>query len=86
MVPVINLKQLRAAVENQTPEERRNNRIRSQELIKAAIESEERYKKLCEEKGIPYTPCVAADNYGSTYYAPNTKPTNRVKLGDIWSK
>lgn len=86
MVPVIDLKKLREAVANQTPEEQRANRIRSQELLQAAIESTERCKKLCEEKGIPYVPCVAADPYGSTYYAPNTKPTNRVKLGDIWSK
>lgn len=60
MVPVLDLKKLREAVANQTPEERRQNRIRSSELLQAAIESDARYRKLCEEKGIPYLSCVAA--------------------------
>lgn len=68
MVPVLNLQRIREAVANQTPEERKRNRIRSQELLKAAIESSERYKQLCEEKGIPYIPCVAAVRHPMAFH------------------
>lgn len=84
MIPVLDLKKLRAAVENQSPEEQRRNRHQSAELLKAAIRSTEEYKRLCEEKGIPYVPCVAADPYGSNYYTGATKRTSQVKLGDVW--
>lgn len=59
MVPIINIQKLREAVANQTPEERKRNRIRATELLTAAIESDKRYRALCEEKGIPYVGCVA---------------------------
>lgn len=68
MVPVINLQRLREAVANQTPEERKQNRIRSQELLQAAIESSDRYQLLCKEKGIPYTPCVAAVRHPMAFH------------------
>lgn len=68
MVPVINLQRLREAVANQTPEERKQNRIRSQELLQAAIESSDRYHRLCKEKGIPYIPCVAAVRHPMAFH------------------
>lgn len=69
MIPVINLQKIREAVANQTPEERKQNQIRSQELISAAIESEERYRTLCKEKGIPYVGCVAAEVHPMAKYS-----------------
>lgn len=86
MIPVLDLKKLRAAVENQSPEERRRNRQQSQELLKAAIRSVDECKRICEEKGIPYVPCVAADPYGSTYFTGATRRPTQVRLGDIWNK
>ncbi len=84
MIPVINLKKLREAVEAQTPEQKRKNRVRSRELLNAAMASVEKHKAICEELGIPYVPCVAADPYGTRYYDPSIRPTGRVRLGDTW--
>lgn len=69
MVPVISLKMLRESVANQTPEERKANRIRSQELLQAAIRASEECKRICEEKGIPYIPCVAAVKHPMAVYS-----------------
>jgi hypothetical protein len=69
MVPVINLQLLRETVANRTPEQRKQSRIRSQELVKAALESIDCYKKLCEEQGIPYIPCVAAVQHPMAKYS-----------------
>jgi hypothetical protein len=86
MIPVFDLKKIRAAIDSQSPEVRRRNQQQASELLKAAIRSTEEYKRICEEKGIPYVPCVAADPYGSNYYTGATKRTSQVKLGDLWDK
>lgn len=59
MVPVIDMKKIREFVANQTPAERKANQVRTTELLKAALESDERYRQLCKEKGIQYVPAVA---------------------------
>lgn len=59
MVPVIDMKKLRASVESRTPEERKASHERSTKLLAEAMASIERHKKYCEEQGIPYVPCVA---------------------------
>lgn len=61
MIPVLDLKKLHQAVENQTPEQREKNRIKANDLLQAAIRSTEEHKRVCEELGIPYIPCVALD-------------------------
>lgn len=86
MIPVLDLKKLRAAVENQTPEERRRNRQQSMDLLRAAIRSTEEYKRICEEKGIPYVPCVAADPYGTNYYNGGSRRPSQVRIGDVWNR
>lgn len=68
MVPVLNLQRIREAVANQTPEERKQKRIRMEELLQAAIESDKEYRRICEEKGIPYTPCVAAVRHPMAFH------------------
>lgn len=68
MVPVLNLQRIREAVANQTPEERKQKRIRMEELLQAAIASDKEYRRICEEKGIPYIPCVAAVRHPMAFH------------------
>ena len=86
MIPVLNLKKLREFQEQKSPAERKRDRDHMTELLQAAIRSTEEYKRICEEKGIPYIPCVAADPYGTNYYTGAKRSTNRMTLGDIWNK
>jgi hypothetical protein len=63
-----------------------NARAKALEMVRKFKESEDAFRKICEEKGIPYTPCVAASPYGVNYYTSGARPTNRVQLGDIWNR
>ena len=58
-----------------------NARARALEMVKQFKESDDAFRKICEEKGIPYVPCVAADPYGVTYYNGQSK---RPSLGNLW--
>ena len=58
-----------------------NARAKAMEMVKQLKESDDAFRKICEEKGIPYTPAVCADPYGSNYYNGRSK---RPTLGSIW--
>lgn len=80
MIPVFRLRDIKPTP--QTPERR----AELMEILQKAIKSDEDYKRICKEKGIPYVPCMASDHYGSNYYSgQRLKPMN-VRLGDVWNR
>lgn len=75
MIPVFRLRDIKPTPQSPA------RRAELQEMLRKAIQADEDYKRICEEKGIPYVPCVAADPYGSTY---STGQTKRPSLGNLW--
>lgn len=68
MIPVLDLNKIRQFVANQSPAERKRIQDHSRELLKAAIESTEKCKRICEERGIPYVPAIAAQKHPMSGY------------------
>lgn len=77
MIPVFKLRDLQKRPSDP------NARAKAIEMVKRFKESEDAFRKICEEKGIPFTPCVAADVYGTNYY---TGATKRPSLGNVWPR
>ena len=63
-----------------------NARARAIEMVRKFKESDDAFRRICEEKGIPYVPCVAADPYGTNYYNGATRRPSQVRLADIWNR
>lgn len=63
-----------------------NARERAMEVVRALKQSDAEFRRICEEKGIPYVPAVAADPYGTRYYAPLPRRQPRTHLADVWNR
>lgn len=80
MIPVFKLSDLKPRPQSPA------RRAELQEILRKAIQSDDDYKRMCVEKGIPYMSCVAPDPYGSNYFTGAARRPTQVRLGDIWVK
>lgn len=61
-----------------------NARARAIAMVKELKESDEAFKRVCKEQGIPYVPAVCADIYGYNYYTTGAGRLPTPKLGGNW--
>lgn len=63
-----------------------NARAKALEMCQKLKESEEAFRKICAEKGIPYTPAMCASPYGTTYFCSNAPRPKKsgFTIADVW--
>lgn len=81
MIPVFKLKDLQKRPNDP------NARTRALEMVKRFKESDDEYRRICEEKGIQYTPVMCSNHAGTKYFIPGNQTTFRKpKLGDLFNR
>lgn len=81
MIPVFRLKDLQKRPNDP------NARVRAMEMVKRFKDSDDEYRRICEEKGIPYIPVMCSNHAGTKYFMSGNHTSMRTpKLGDLFNR